>query len=119
MKNSVKLRDFDIVNYLTDEKAITAYLNAELAEGDPKYIKLALSNVARARNMAALSKKAGMSRNGLYKALSPDGNPEYSTIQKIVSALDMQLMVIPKNQVFSDSKKKRCSKSGRFVVDFK
>jgi probable addiction module antidote protein len=94
-KKKIELREFDIANYLADEKAIAEYLNIELAEGDPRYIKLALANIARARNMSALSKKAGISRVGLYKALSPDSRPEYETILKIIKALDMRLVVVP------------------------
>ena len=104
-KEKTTFRDFDIANYLTDEKAMAEYLNLELAEGDPRYVKLALSNIARARNMSQLSKQAGISRMGLYKALSPDGNPEYSTIQKIVSALDMRLMVVPNVMTKTDSRR--------------
>jgi len=94
-ENNPKIREFDIVNYLDSEEAMAAYLNAELAEGNPYYIKLALSNIARAHNMSALSKETGISRMGLYKALSLDGNPEYGTIQKIVNALNMRLIVVP------------------------
>ena len=43
--------NFDVAEYLDSEEAIAAYLSAELAEGDPKYIKIALANIARARNM--------------------------------------------------------------------
>ena len=95
-KNSPDIRDFDIVNYLDSEKAMAEYLNMELATGDPRYIKLALANIARARNISRLAKDSGISRTGIYKALSPDGNPEYGTIQKIVNALDLQMIVVPR-----------------------
>ena len=89
--------NFDVAEYLDSEEAIAAYLSAELAEGDPKYIKIALANIARARNMSALAKKAGLSRAGLYRALEPDSRAEYATIQKIINALDVQLVVKPRS----------------------
>ncbi|MDR0449293.1 MAG: putative addiction module antidote protein [Rickettsiales bacterium] len=94
-----KLRKFDLANYLTDEEVITEYLNLELDEGDPRYIKSALENIARARkrNMTQLAKKAGVPRITLYRALSKEGNPEFDTMHKIVKALDMKLVVVPKN----------------------
>jgi len=96
MKNNTKIRNFDAARYLKNEKQMAAYLSAEIAEGDPHYIKVALATIAKARNMSQLSRQAGISRVGLYKALATDGNPEYETIQKIVDALDMQLVVVPK-----------------------
>ena len=94
-ENNPKVREFDILNYLDSEEALTEYLNLELAEGDPVYIKLALANIARARNISELSRRAGVSRMGIYKALAPHSRAEYGTIQKIVNALDMRLMVVP------------------------
>jgi probable addiction module antidote protein len=46
--------------------------------------------------MTELAKKAGIPRASIYRALSENGNPEYETIQKIVDAMDMQLVVVPK-----------------------
>jgi len=91
-----ELREFDVAELLDTEEKQTAYLSAEFAEGDPHYIKIALANIARARNMTELAKKAGLPRASIYRALSENGNPEYETIQKIVEALDMQLVVVPK-----------------------
>lgn len=91
-----KISTFDIADYLDNEEVIASYLSAELAIGDPKYIKIALNNIARARNMTALAQKAGLTRAGLYRALEPDSKAEYATIQKIMNALDMQLVVLPK-----------------------
>jgi probable addiction module antidote protein len=98
MKNNANVRDFYAARYLKNETMMADYLNAELAEGDPRYVTIALAAIARARNMSALSKKAGISRQGLYKALAVNSNPEYNTIQKIVDALDMQIIVVPKSQ---------------------
>lgn len=91
-----KISNFEAADYLDNEDVIASYLSAELAAGDPKYIKIALNNIARARNMTALAQKAGLTRAGLYRALEPDSKAEYATIQKIMNALDMQLVVLPK-----------------------
>ena len=42
------------------------------------------------RNMIELARRVGMSRDGLYKALSEDGNPTWSTILKVTNALDLR-----------------------------
>jgi probable addiction module antidote protein len=36
-----------------------------------------------------------MSRESLYKSLSTDGNPAFSTILKVLRALDLELTVKP------------------------
>ena len=49
--------------------------------------------MARAGNMAGLARETGMSREGLYKALTADGNPTFATVMRITRALGMQLRI--------------------------
>lgn len=86
MKKKTEL--FDMVDYLDNEEDIQAYLNAAL---DEDYFLVALGNVARTRNISHLSKETGMSREGIYKALSGAGNPSFKTISKISKALGLKL----------------------------
>lgn len=41
--------------------------------------------------MSQVARDAGLSREGLYKALSHDGNPSFGTILKVIKALGLQL----------------------------
>jgi probable addiction module antidote protein len=50
-----------------------------------------LGVIARARGMSQIARKTGLGRESLYKALSPDGNPEFSTVLKVVRALGLRL----------------------------
>lgn len=59
--------------------------------GEPRVVAAALGNIARARGMTALAREAGLGRESLCKALSPDGNPEFSTILKVVRVLGLRL----------------------------
>jgi probable addiction module antidote protein len=43
--------------------------------------------------MTDIARKAGMGRESLYKALSPEGNPEFATVMKVVRALGLTLHV--------------------------
>ena len=52
---------------------------------------IALGNIARARGMSQLARKTGLTREGLYKALSPGGNPEFGTVMKVIRALGLEL----------------------------
>ena len=57
--------------------------------GDGGLVRAALNDVARAGNMARLARESGMSCEGLYKALSADGNPTFSTVVRITRALGL------------------------------
>lgn len=85
-----------VLDHLKTDKDIRNYLNAALADyaNDPSFIITALSDVAHARNMNQLAKDAGLSRSGLYKALSGEGKPEFSTIMKVMHALGVQLRMV-------------------------
>jgi probable addiction module antidote protein len=49
-----------------------------------------LGVVARARGMIKVSKDTGITRASLYKALSPNGDPSFETVTKIVGAFGMR-----------------------------
>jgi len=92
-----KFTPFDAAEYLKDEKDIALYLEAaqEEAGDDPAVMAMVLSDIARARNMSQLAKDAGLTRAGLYKALSPDGNPRIATLHGIAKALGLKLTLVP------------------------
>ncbi len=92
MKNETFSR-YDTADYLKNDEEIAAYLEAVMEEGgdDPAYIIHALGVVARARNMSKLARNAGMSREGLYKAFSGTGNPSFSTVVKVATALGLRI----------------------------
>lgn len=82
---------YDTADYLNSEEDVAAYLEAVMEDGDPALIAAALGDVARARNMTELAQEVGMSRVGLNKALSGQGNPTLSTIMKVSKALGLKL----------------------------
>lgn len=73
------------------------YLDACIAEsdGDAAFIAKALGTIARAQGMAKVAKDAGVSRESLYKALSGERSPDFSTILKVTRALGVQLHASP------------------------
>ena len=92
----VTFRPYDTANYLRDDEDITAYLEAAAEDGDPAALAAALGNVARARNMSQLSRDTGISREGLSKALGPNGNPTLATVMKVAGALGLEVVFRPK-----------------------
>ncbi|HPD56674.1 MAG TPA: putative addiction module antidote protein [Smithellaceae bacterium] len=86
-----KIKNWDAAEHLKTKADIAAYLEAALEENDPALIAAALGDIARAKGMTHLANETGLGRESLYKALSPEGNPEFSTILKVVNALGLKL----------------------------
>jgi probable addiction module antidote protein len=84
---------YDAADYLKSEEDMVAYLEACLEEGgeNPALLAAALGDIARAHGMAELAAKTGLTREGLYKALSKNGNPTFATVMKVMRALGMTL----------------------------
>jgi probable addiction module antidote protein len=72
---------------------MAAYLEAALEDGNPALIAATLGDVARSKGMTQISRDTGLGRESLYKALSVEGNPEFSTILKVFQALGLRLHV--------------------------
>ncbi len=82
---------YDSAKYLKTEADIKSYLEAVFEEPvDRQLLIHTLGVVARARGIMKLSKETGITRAGLYKALSPNGNPSFETVSKIVGAFGMR-----------------------------
>lgn len=82
---------WDPAEHLETEDDMAAYLEAALEDGDPALVAAALGDIARAKGMAQIAREAGLGRESLYKALSPEGNPELATVLKVVRALGLSL----------------------------
>ncbi len=89
----MELKKFDVVDFLDSDEALVDYLNAALAERDPKYFAKALGNVARAKGMTSVSDVSGLGRQSLYRALSEDGNPRIDTLFRVLEALNVRLAI--------------------------
>ena len=87
----ISTRTWDPAEHLETDEDIVAYLEAALEENDPKLIAAVLGDVARAKGMSEIAKKAGLGRESLYKTLSLDGNPEFATVLKVLRALGVRL----------------------------
>jgi probable addiction module antidote protein len=85
---------YDTADYLKSDEDIVAYLEAAMEEGgdDPAFVAVALGNIARAHGMVQLARDTGLTREGLYKALSAEGNPSLGTALKVMKALGLKFM---------------------------
>lgn len=86
---------WDVTEHLDTPEAIAAYLEAAFEDGDPALISAAIGDVARARGMTELARETGLSRESLYRALSEEGNPSFSTVLKILQTFGIRLEAKP------------------------
>ena len=86
---------WDVTEDLRTKEDVRLYLEACAEEdpGDGSLIRAALNDIARAQNMSQLARDIGMTREGLYKALSENGNPTFVTVMKITRALGMKVRI--------------------------
>ena len=82
---------WDAAEHLETEEDMAAYLEAALEDGDSSLVAAALGDIARAKGMTEIARETGLGRESLYKALSAHGNPEFSTILKVIHALGLRL----------------------------
>ena len=78
---------WDPAEYLRTKEDVRLYLEACADEdpGDGSVIRAALNNIARAQNMSKLAREIGITREGLYKALSENGNPSFALAGRLQS----------------------------------
>jgi probable addiction module antidote protein len=86
-----KTKPWDPSKHLKTDEDMAAYLEAALEEGDPTLVAAVLGDIARVKGMTNIARETGLGRESLYKALSLEGNPELSTVLKVVKALGLRL----------------------------
>ena len=92
-KKKVQLRPWDPAEYIKTEADVVAHLEAAFEDGDPSIIADVLGAIARSQGMAKIAKKTGLGRESLYKSLSKSGNPELTTVLKVLHALGLKLTI--------------------------
>lgn len=92
---TIETTRFDVQAHPKTREDQIAYLEAVLEDGDSSLIVAALGDIARARGAARFARENGLSRETIYKALKPGGNPTLDTITEAVKALNLRLTLTP------------------------
>lgn len=90
---TLKTKPYNPFDYLETREEINEYLNDAFQDEDPRLFIVALGYLAKKKGMTKVAKKAGLNRESLYKALSENGNPKFTTISKVSKALGCKLAV--------------------------
>lgn len=91
--SKTKTFKYDVAERLRTPQEMSLYLDAciEASDGDAAFIAKALGDIARAQGMTRVAQDAGVSRESLYKSLSGERAPDFSTILKVMKSLGLRL----------------------------
>lgn len=84
---------------LRDPEFALEYLNAALEDEDQRVFLVALRNVAEARGMSQVAREAQLNRENLYRILSPNGNPQLSSLTALLRSIGLRLAIQPDQPV--------------------
>jgi len=92
-KTKTKTLAYDVAEQLRTPEEMALYLDACIEEsgGDAAFIAKALGDIARAQGMTKVAEGAGLSRESLYKSLSGERVPDFSTVLKVMKSLGLKL----------------------------
>ncbi len=102
LKAAVSHHERELAELRADHALAVEYLKAAMESLDDPEDRaaglLALRTIAEAYGgLAAVAAEAGISRESLYRALSPTGNPTLKTLLAVLKTVGMRLSVEPEN----------------------
>jgi probable addiction module antidote protein len=92
-RHETEFSKWDVTEDWKTDEDMVMFLEAcfEEAGDDGAFITAALGEIALARGMSEVAAATGLTREGLYKTLSKDGNPSFSAVLKVMKALGLKL----------------------------
>jgi len=92
-----KSKAYKTNDYLKTNEDRAEYLKAVLSENDESLLMLAIREIIDSMGgIGKLSKETGLARESLYRTLSENGNPRFSTLFKVLDNMGLQLSVSAK-----------------------
>ena len=113
---AIETYPFDVADFLESQDDIVGFLNAcvDEAPDDAPFLVQALGTAARARgNLSQFARTVGVSREGLYKALSETGNPSFANVLKMITALGLGIVFVQRPAPKKPAKAKAATKAAK------
>jgi probable addiction module antidote protein len=89
----VTVKDWDPAEYIETKEDVIACLEAALEENDPEFLLSTIGDIARSKGMTQIAQELNLNREGLYKSFSPEGNPSFFTVVKVLNNLGFGLSI--------------------------
>ncbi|MDZ7667543.1 MAG: addiction module antidote protein [Desulfotignum sp.] len=87
-----------LMQRLRDPVYASEYLNEALKEDSQELFMMALRDVTKAKGMAQAAKEANLNRETMYRMLSQKGNPNLSSLNKLLDTLGLTLIISEKKE---------------------
>ena len=97
MEEKVTYREYDLANYINTAEDVLVGIEVAMEDNDNEFLMELLNAFVRSKNFSAIANELGISRNGLYKALSPQGNPSFVTVMNLLNILGIGLKPYARN----------------------
>ena len=91
--SKIKTSKWDPAEIIESKEDVLAFLEGALEENDPEFLFKTIGYIARSKGMAQIARELNLNREGLYTALSPQGNPSFVTIVRVLDNLGYQLSI--------------------------
>jgi probable addiction module antidote protein len=85
--------DFDPAEYIETPEDVFLTLKVATEENDPDFLLSVIGDIARSKGMTQIARELNLDRAGLYKSLSPGGNPSFKTVFNLLDTLGFRLRV--------------------------
>jgi probable addiction module antidote protein len=92
-KEKVIFEKWDPAEYIETKEDVIAFLEGALEDNDPEFLFKTIGYIARSKGMAQIARELNLNREGLYTALSPQGNPSFITVARVLDNLGFRLSV--------------------------
>jgi probable addiction module antidote protein len=92
-EEKVSFENWDLADDVETKEDLIGIIEAALEENDPEFFLSVIGDLARSKGMAQLARELNMDRAGLYRAFSPEGNPYFLTVVKVLDNLGFTLSI--------------------------
>jgi len=82
-----------LLKRLQEPEYAKEYLNEALKEGSQEVFMVALRDVAKAKGISLIAKETELNRESMYRMLSKKGNPNLSSLSKLLDTLGLTLNI--------------------------
>lgn len=88
---------FSLTDLIPDQEGQARVLSLLLTEdgGDTKAFLIALGHLAREKGMTSVAQAVGVTRERLYRSLSGEAAPRFSTVVGVLAELGYQFTITP------------------------
>jgi probable addiction module antidote protein len=95
-EEKVSFEDWDLAGDVETKEDVIGMIEAAIEENDPEFLLSVIGDIARSRGMARIARELDIDRAGLYRSFSPDGNPYFLTVVKVLDNLGFKLSICQK-----------------------